>query len=159
MKSFQAYLASGWNWLRRTSCKPLLLITATCLLIQEQFPFSHFPMYSSFGRSTFYVYVTDSADQPLPTLSTLGVSTPTLKKIYESEVRKEMERTPRASRTGLSLEQRRPAGERVLQRLVNSPRARENRNSGRRGLRLYEMRISLEGRKLQKRTELIAELL
>ncbi len=146
------------DFLRRIPGRPLLLITAVCLLLREEFPFSHFPMYSSFGRSTYYVYLTNGADQPLPTVTTLGVSTPTLKKIYESEVRREMERIPRASRKSLSLEQRRPAGERVLQRLLNSPRVQQSGNVLSAGLRLYEMRITLERREFQKRKELIAEL-
>ncbi|MDQ3119972.1 MAG: hypothetical protein M3Q89_10465 [Verrucomicrobiota bacterium] len=146
------------DFLRRIPGRPLLLITAVCLLLREEFPFSHFPMYSSFGRSTYYVYLTNGADQPLPTVTTLGVSTPTLKKIYESEVRREMERIPRASRKSLSLEQRRPAGERVLQRLLNSPRVQQSGNVLSAGLRLYEMRITLERREFQRRKELIAEL-
>lgn len=136
----------------------MLLIAAACLLLREEFPFSHFPMYSSFGRTTYYVYVADGADRPLPTVKTFGVSTPTLKKMYESEVRKEMKHTA-ASRQGLAIELRRPAGQRILHRLLNSPRVRRSGNTPPVGLRLYEVRISLERREFQKRSELIAELL
>ena len=149
----------GWvHSLRRLPCKPLWLLTALCLVIREEFPFSHFPMYSSFGRSTYYVHLADSTGSPLPTVATLGVSTPTLKKIYESEVRGEMKRIPKASRQRLSIAQRQPAGKRVLQRLSNSTSTGQSEAPRATGLRLYEVRISLEGGQFQKRRELIAEL-
>jgi hypothetical protein len=114
-------------------------------------------MYSSFGRSTYYVYLTDGADQPLATITTLGITTPTLKKIYDGEVRKEVRRL-RSARRLLTVEQRRPAGERVLESLKASPWVQQHAGSIPPVLRLHEVNISISGTRIEKRPQLIAEL-
>ena len=40
-------------------------LVVALLVIGEQFPFSYFPMYSSFDPRADYYYVADSAGQPL----------------------------------------------------------------------------------------------
>ena len=141
------------TWLRRSSLKPMLLLTLGCLVIKEQYPFSNFPMYSSFGESTYYVHLADTAGKPLPTQSTLGVSTPTLKKVYQTELRKEQRRLQLKSGK-LGLEEKRVVGERLLGRLKAAPAAR------RKGpLRLYEVNISLRNGRIEKDAVLVAEVL
>ena len=138
------------QWLMRTNLRPLLLFTAACLMIGEQYPFSNFPMYSSFGRDTYYVYLADPAGEPLPTVKTVGVTTAILKKIYDTELRRELKQL-KTQRRRLSAEQKRPVGERVLRSLaadIATP-----------PMRLYEVNLSLEGGRFAKKTELIAEAL
>lgn len=142
-------------WIRRTETQPLLLVTAACLLIGERYPFSNFPMYSSFSDSTYYVYLTDAADQPLSTYAAIGVSTATLKKMYESALRAEMRRL-RVKRKQVTDEQRQALGERFLAELLSS-RGEQNATRPRDTLRLYEVRVRLADQQLQKETRLIAE--
>ena len=130
--------------------QPLLLFTAACLIIGEQYPFSNFPMYSSFGRDTYYVYLADPTGQPLPTIQTVGMTTAILKKIYDTELRRELKQL-RTQRRRLSPEQKRPVGERVLRSIATDAAAPP--------LRLYEVNLTLEGGRFTKKTELIAEAL
>lgn len=154
-------MSAGFNpdWLRRIPYKPLWLITALCLLLREEFPFSNFPMYSSFGHTTYYVYVADIADQPLSSLKTLGVSTPTLKKMYATEVARELKELDGSGKKRLSHEDKRAPAERLLQRLLHSPRVQRSATKQRAGVRFYEVTISLEAGKIQKQSDLIAEVL
>ena len=135
----------------------LLLFTAFCLLLREEFPFSNFPMYSSFGKSTYYVYLADSEDRPLATLPTVGMATPILKKVYDTELKKEIGRL-RSSRSKMTLPQKRPAGQRTLATLKNSLWAQQQGSEFPATLRLYEVNIALAGTKFNKRTDLIAEI-
>ena len=142
----------------RMQIGPLLAFTVACLAIGEQFPFSDFPMYSSFQRDTYYVYLADESGQPLPTLSTLGMTTPILKKHYDREVQREVRRL-RTRRRLMSAQQKAPAGERILRAL--KPLAERHGTSDaarRRTLRLYEVNIYADGGAFSRRTDLIAEL-
>ncbi len=143
--------------LRETSWKPLLLLTAACLLLREQYPLSNFPMYSSFSSKTFYVYLADGDGAPLAAVNTFGVTTPTLKKIFVNETRRERERSPEKSQR-LTNEQKQIVGARLLSRLKNSPAARERGVVLPPVLRLYEVDISMAGGRFERQTALIAEV-
>lgn len=136
---------------------PLLLLTAACLLIREQYPFSNFPMYSSFGRSTYYVYLTNGADEPLRSQELVGMTTPTLKKVYDGEMRREAKllRTPRRK---LTPEQKRAVGERILARLKTTVPAVEAGAAFPETLRLHHVEIELIGGRIEKKPSLIAEV-
>ena len=146
-------------WLRSISSKgfnPLILLTVACLLVKEQYPLSDFPMYSSFTSKTFYVYLADGDGQPIAAAPAIGMTTPTLKKIYVSETRRERRRSGAPSKT-VTNEQKRAAGDRVLADLKNSPVIRE-RNLLPAVLRLYEVNISMAGGRFEKQTSLVAEV-
>lgn len=69
---------------------PLKLCLATVLLcgwLQEWYPFSHFPMYSSLGDRTRYFYVTDEGDRPIPLADAFGVRAAFFKKLMEERQR------------------------------------------------------------------------
>ena len=134
----------------------LLVLTAACLVLREQYPFSHFPMYSSFGDNTYYVHLADGTGKPLPTLPTTGMMTATLKKMYDTELRKEVARL-RRSRRRLTTEEKRPAGERVLLALNRSLWAQQQAPQFSPPLRIYEVNISCSAGRFEKRSELIAE--
>jgi hypothetical protein len=142
--------------LRRLPFKPMFAITVACLVIGEQYPFSDFPMYSSFGKSTYYLYVADENDQPLGSMPTLGMSTPTLKKVFSTEMRKEREALGSRSKK-LTPEQKRVVGERLLARLRASRAAQSPDSPPPSAVRLYEVNISLENGRFQKERVLIAE--
>jgi len=142
--------------LRQLPCKPLLVLTFLCLALKEQYPFSNFPMYSTFENKTYYVHLADGADQPVPTAEALGLATSTLKKIYDGEVRRELRRL-QVRREHLTAEQKQAIGGPVLARLKKASAAQ-----GAVGipevLRLYQVDIALAGGRFEKRRSFIAEL-
>jgi hypothetical protein len=150
-------LTSALRALSAKGCTPMLVLTAACLLVKEQYPLSDFPMYSSFTSKTFYVYLADGDGTPIATAPATGMTTPTLKKIYVSETRRERARSPLRSQ-GLTSEQKRAAGERLLTQLKNSPDLRERNVTLPVTLRLYEVNISMAHGRFDKQTELVAEL-
>lgn len=137
--------------------QPLLLFTAACLLIGEQYPFSNFPMYSSFGRSTYYVYLTNGADEPIRAVELVGMTTPTLKKVYDGEMRREA-KLLRVPRRRLTPEQKRAVGERILARLKTAAPALEADATFPETLRLHHVDIELIDGRIEKKPGLIAEL-
>ena len=157
MKANLAMLArAAWDWLLRTKTKPLLIFTAACLLIAEQYPFSNFPMYASFGSKTYYVYLTDGSDQPVRARELVGMTTPTLKKVYDGETRREAKQL-RVPRGRLTAEQKRVVGERILTRLKTNARAEAAGAAFPAQLRLYHVEIELIDGRIEKKTSLIAE--
>lgn len=68
--------------------KLVLVLSTILLLIREEFPFSNFPMYRSFSKNPYYIYITDDKDNLLSTEKIFGVSSGYLKKMYDLESRK-----------------------------------------------------------------------
>jgi hypothetical protein len=87
-----ASLLTGMRaWLRRTRCKWLLVMTVLCLVLRENYPFSNFPMYSSFASRTYYLYLTDAKGTAIQT-TRFGLASSTLKKIFDRYRRQELNR-------------------------------------------------------------------
>lgn len=63
------------------------MLTVAFLLIGEQFPFSYFPMYSSFDPRTEYYFVADESGNPLACVEVFGTSTANVKKMYRTRLR------------------------------------------------------------------------
>lgn len=105
--------------LRAFPLKTLVAVMGLCFILLEEFPFSHFPMYSSFSNYTYYVYVADAKGDPIALESITSVRTSKLKKIYQSGI-DELEESVKESgdrwvgMRSLDLEARRPAGEAAL---------------------------------------------
>jgi hypothetical protein len=66
-------------------------MTLLCLVLRESYPFSNFPMYSSFSSQTYYLYLTDAKGQALMTRK-FGFSSSGLKKIFDQYRRIELKR-------------------------------------------------------------------
>lgn len=88
--SFQSLLGATRAWLHRTRCKWLLVMMVLCLLLRENYPFSNFPMYSSFTHHTYYLYLADARGEAIRTRQ-FGLSSSALKKIFDRARRKELE--------------------------------------------------------------------
>ncbi len=73
-----------------------------CLVLRENYPFSHFPMYSSFSNHTYFLYLTNAAGQPISTVR-FGLSSSTLKKIFDRQWREELHRFKNAGRARVPL--------------------------------------------------------
>ncbi len=76
---------------RRTRCKCLLVMVLLGLVLRENYPFSNFPMYSSFSNRTYYLYLTDANGAALKTRD-FGLSSSALKKIFDRFRRQELPR-------------------------------------------------------------------
>lgn len=63
------------------------LLTVGLLVVGEQFPFSYFPMYSSFDPMADYYYVARVDGTPLACVPTFGTSTANVKKMYRARLR------------------------------------------------------------------------
>ncbi|MFT4551003.1 MAG: hypothetical protein ACI8XO_002199 [Verrucomicrobiales bacterium] len=57
------------------------------LIIKEQFPFSHYPMYSGWSHRTHYFYIADD-NGPIQAKTVFKVSVPRMKKLYGSIIDK-----------------------------------------------------------------------
>jgi hypothetical protein len=78
-------------WLRRTRCQWLLVMLLLGLVLRENYPFSHFPMFSSFTRKTYFIHLADAHGRSLRTRQ-FGLSNSALKKIFDRARRKELNR-------------------------------------------------------------------
>ena len=66
------------------------LLTIACIRLQEQFPFSHFPMYGNpRPKPVDYFFLTDGTGTPLSTLDYAGISSPQIKKRLSTLLKKE----------------------------------------------------------------------
>ncbi len=155
------------DWWRRQPCKLLwLLVLLTAVVIPrlqrrqpqpgEFYPFSNFPMYSSFASSTYYVYVADLSDQPVPVTRLTGKVLSNLKKQYDTELKKQKAKASGIRQADLPLAARQEAGETVLRWLL--PFAHHNELQRLGGLRLKEVTITHDGNGLQKQTLAVGEV-
>lgn len=71
---------------RRPLWRVAVLVVAL-LLIGEQFPFSYFPMYSSFDPEADYYYVAAPDGTPYACVEIFGTSTANVKKMYRARLR------------------------------------------------------------------------
>jgi len=93
--------------------KRVAALVVALLLIGEQFPFSYFPMYSSFDPRADYYYVADGAGQPVACVPAFGTSTANVKKMYRTRLRALL--APRgAAEEAATPEERRIAGEAMI---------------------------------------------
>src|SRR5690242_2670978 len=72
---------------RRYRC--LVVMVLLGLILRENYPFSSFPMYSTFSHRTYFIYLSDSGGAPRRTRD-LGVPASGLKKIFDRYRREEL---------------------------------------------------------------------
>ncbi len=53
--------------------------------VGEWYPISHFPMYSVFGKTSWYVYVTNQDGDPIPVERVFSIRAAYLKKVYKKK--------------------------------------------------------------------------
>lgn len=80
------FLPATWFWLMRT---PLTVMTVYCLIsifLRENYPFTHYPMYSNPGAERSYYLVADATTgQPLPIAELSGITCPKIGKIWRTK--------------------------------------------------------------------------
>jgi hypothetical protein len=139
---------------------PFLAVTALCLGFKENYPFSDFPMYSTFTDQTFYVYVADQDGRPVPVQDITYARTSKLKRIYDTGLKKARDAAGKRKRD-LAVAERRAAGLETLQWLFDTTRPEGQAILRRdyRALQLYHVDVLVrEGTTVEAPPELVAEL-
>lgn len=73
------------RWLCSTPITILALYCAVSLLLEENYPFSHYPMYSNPGADRSYYIVADGVGQPIPIADLTGITCPKVGKMYRKK--------------------------------------------------------------------------
>lgn len=128
-------------WWRRTRCKFLLVLTLLCLVLRENYPFSHFPMYSSFSKKTYYLYLTDVDGNEIPT-KPFAISNSTLRKIFDSRKRIARKRFADSARAEAE------AGRALLKYLEDLPVAKPEMKKRLAGAQVQRVDVHQEGSQL-----------
>lgn len=134
-------------WLTRKTDKP-----------GEFYPFSNFPMYASFSRDTYLVYITDENDQPIPIKTSLATSASDVKKTYDRKLNDLKSRAPKGVRRAqLPLPLKNEAANATLQAVVSKVDP-QTKIPGVKALRLYQTDISYHDDVLQQSTQRVGEI-
>jgi hypothetical protein len=145
-------LAAALEWLKSTRLKCLLVMTLLCLGLRENYPFSNFPMFSSFYGHTYLLYLTDAQGTAVSSRR-LGLQTSALKKIFDTQRRAELKKTsgPWKARGALVEHM---AGEALLRYIDRQGSVQPQIRNLLHGLRVQYVTIRLEGHDLvfEKRT-------
>lgn len=107
--------------LQRMPLKTCLLVIVLCLVLKENYPFSNFPMYSSFSDHTFFIYVSDADDQPIAIEVLTAIRTGRLKKVYDTQLRSIAKKLGKRKRE-LTVEERHDIGLETLRWFFSSSR-------------------------------------
>jgi hypothetical protein len=144
------------QWLRSTFCRwpVFLVISALCLAFGENYPFSNFPMYSSFAKNSYFIYLADAAGRPLAT-SRFGLTTPGLKKIFESQRRAYFRASP-ASREESGTADK-TAGVSLLHYIEQLPVVQARSRALLRGLQVRRVNILWTKSGITEQTEVVAQ--
>jgi len=86
-----------YRLLLHTPLTVLAIFVTVSLIVKENFPFSHFPMYSSPTARRSYYMITDAEGRPLPITTLTGVTPPKIGKIHR---KKSQERESMARKSG-----------------------------------------------------------
>jgi hypothetical protein len=127
------------DWLRAWPWFVASIVLGLC--IEENFPFSHWPMYSNFSRESGYVYVVNAAGEPIAA-ATLFETAPRLRRQFERERRTELKRVKADEVVKTAAEIERDAATHLLKRLAQrlSPDERKSAN----GLGLVSARLRMD---------------
>ncbi len=133
----------------------------------EWYPFSNFPMYSTFEETAYYVYVTDLEDKPLALVPTFNNWGSGVKKTYDKYLKEEVQRLKASAaehgdkyRTRIfqmSGEECRPAGNATLNQLKQGARDQALVQSYP-GFRLWQVDITLEDGRIVERPKMVGEV-
>jgi hypothetical protein len=125
---------------------------ALLLIVGENYPFSNFPMYSSLEEESTYFVVENSRGEMLPYVTSFRSRSTYVPKALKAERRK-LEQSGMGSETALT-----QAGRNVLLYLVERAEPQKRGDLLRNGLRLIEVRISVEDSRLNEDETVVAEI-
>jgi hypothetical protein len=151
---FKSLLSSGLAWLQQTRCGWLLAMILLGLTLRENYPFSHFPMFSSFSRRTYFIYLSDGDGTALRTRR-LGLSNSAMKKIFDRYRRAELKHFADAGNERVPLAEA-AAGQSLLRYLDGLTAARPAARKLLPGLRVQHVRVQQKSNDLVLDTRTIA---
>ena len=114
------------------------LSVALLLLVGENYPFSNFPMYSSLEEESIYFVVRTGEGETLPYATSFRSRSSFVPKALKAEMRK-LQKTGIDRESALS-----EAGQNVLHYLLERAEPQKREGLARYGLKLIEVRISVE---------------
>lgn len=136
------------------------LLTAKTEKPGEFYPFSNFPMYSTFEPETYYVYVTDGAGKPIAIGTLFSKSPSDVKKIYDRKLTALKPREKGKRKMELSMPLKAEAAGETLQWLEdNISNARRSELQALGKLRLHEVVIVYRDGAITKSDIIIGERL
>ena len=130
-------------------------LTILCLVLRENYPFSNFPMYSSFAKNSYYIYLADKTGEPLATRR-FGLTTPGLKKIFESKRRSAFRRSEGTAKPDSAILDQ-AAGAALLDYLERLPAVQPQRRSILRGLQVRRVNLFCNAGRIEAGTEIVAQ--
>jgi hypothetical protein len=156
--SLRPRLVSLWDllkqWWLRTPLTALLLYCLVSVFLQENYPFSHFPMYSNPSPERPYYMISDGDSNPIPIATLTGVTCPKIGKIYRKEC-EEVAKKLKLNKDRLPAEHKQAVGEKMFSYLRTEADARQKTLPPK--LQLVRMEISYQGGKLSESPEIIAK--
>jgi hypothetical protein len=111
------------------------------LIIRENFPFSHWPMYSNFSRESGYVYIVNGAGQPIA-VARLFETAPRLRRQFDRERRTDFTRAKGSGLQKTADDIEREAATHLLKRLAQ--RLSPDERKAARGLGLVSARLKMD---------------
>ena len=151
---FKSLLSSVQAWLRDTPCRWLLIMTVLGLGLRENYPFSHFPMFSSFSNRSYFIHLADADGTALRTRQ-LGLSNSTMKKIFDRYRRVELKHFADAGSERVPLAEA-AAGQSLLRYLDGLAAAKPAAGKLLPGLQVQHVKVQQESKNLVFETKTIA---
>ncbi len=146
------------TWLNAVAKIPFLGVLALAILLQimrENYPFSHFPMYSVLSRDTVYYYLANGRGEPIPQGLYFGSSTAWTKKMFNSRLK---QLTGGRNVGNSSPEEISEAGRRILLFLMEHINKDRQVQIEKEGLQLHQVHVERKGNQLVITPRFIAEL-
>jgi hypothetical protein len=142
------------QWWLRTPLTALLIYCLVSVWLQENYPFSHFPMYSNPSAERPYYMVTDGDGQPLPIGTLTGITCPKVGKIYRTECQ-EVANKLKLNKDRLPPDKKQAIGEKMFAYLRAEATNRKQSLPGK--LQLIRMEISYQDGQIIETPEIIAQ--
>lgn len=146
-----AWRLSG-RLLLRIPFREVWLSVALLLIVGENYPFSNFPMYSNLEEESVYFVVENGRGEMLPYVTNFRSRSTYVPKALKAERRK-LEQSGMSAEAALT-----QAGKNVLLYLVERAEPQKRGEFLRNGLRLIEVRISVEDSRLKEDETVVAEI-
>ncbi|HEY1582511.1 MAG TPA: hypothetical protein VGF73_05390 [Chthoniobacterales bacterium] len=153
--NFKTLPGSVLAWLRGSRCKCLLVMTLLGLVLRENYPFSNFPMFSSFSHKTYFVHLTDAQGVALG-IRQFGLSNSGMKKIFDGYRRKDLKRFVNAGKQRVPLAEA-AAAQSLLHYLNGLTKARPATQKLLRGLQIQYVKVQQENDALRLETKSLAQ--
>ncbi len=144
-------LRAALLWFGRYRC--LLGMILLGLILRENYPFSNFPMYSSFSRRTYFIYLANADGEAIRTRD-LKLSNSGLKKIFDRYRREELLKFADAGEKRVPLAED-AAGRALLHYLYGLTSSRPGLKERLRGVQVRHVTITQENDSLVLSTKTI----